>query len=157
MTKQFSHADIQLRDCHADDIDALVQLWYQSWHYAYPDLTHSSPIEDWNTRLIREIIPTSKTIIAENLERKILGFMSICIEENYLSQLFINVKFQGQELGSCLINEAKLVYPNQLNLHTLEHNLASRKFYEKHGFSEGKKSINPINKQVSIHFQWQAD
>ncbi|MDV2991915.1 MAG: hypothetical protein N4J56_001569 [Chroococcidiopsis sp. SAG 2025] len=83
-----------------------------------------------------------------------MGFIVIFIKEQYLDQLFVDVVDQNQGVGSALISKAKAICKQGLSLHTLQQNTKACTFYKKHGFQEGKVSINKVNGQPNIELYW---
>ena len=75
-------------------------------------------------------------------------------KEQCLSQLFIDENYQGLGIGSGLINIAKRLCPQGLNLYTLQENIKARAFYEKHGFKVRTFSINEFNGQPNVEYFW---
>jgi putative acetyltransferase len=88
------------------------------------------------------------------IDNRIIGFTVVILSEQELNQIFIDSDYQNQGIGSILINKAKQICPEKLKLTVLQQNQKACHFYEKHGFTAGKLSINKINGQPSIEYSW---
>lgn len=62
---------------------------------------------------------------------KLLGV--IAFRQNWVDQLYVQTEFQGQGIGSHLLDCAKAAN-EELSLWTFQCNVGARRFYETHGF-----------------------
>ncbi len=58
----------------------------------------------------------------------------LVLEGDWINQLYVDPPWTGQWLGSMLIDLAKELHPEHLDLWTFQSNTAARRFYERHGF-----------------------
>lgn len=98
--------EIHLRPYQARDPDAIVLLWYDTWHATFPDLEHPDPLPLWRRRFVSELLPRGTVWVATHDER-IIGFIVVFIEANYLDQIFVDVTYHGQGIATTLLNQAK--------------------------------------------------
>jgi GNAT superfamily N-acetyltransferase len=63
---------------------------------------------------------------------RIVGYMKL--DEDHLDHLYVAPLWQGQGIGTALLNKAKALSPHLLALSTFQKNARARKFYEIHGF-----------------------
>jgi len=145
---------ISLRLYRSDDLDSVVQLWYRSWHHAFPDLHHPQPIEQWKIRFQKEIEPNEAVWVAER-GHQLLGFFALRESDGYLHQIFVSPEAQGQGVGTLLLKKAKQLSPRRILLDTLQRNTQARRFYERHGFRPGDLATNPINGHPNITYHWE--
>jgi len=143
---------VKIRSYQSDDLENIVQLWYGTWHKTFPHLQHPRSYAGWKQKFY-ELVKDGDIFVAE-VENQIAGFAVILIKEQCLSQLFIDESYQGLGIGSTLINIAKRLCPQGLNLYTLQENLKARAFYEKHGFKVRTFSINEFNGQPNVEYFW---
>src|SRR5260370_24475106 len=84
---------IHLRLYHPDDLEPVVQIWYQSWHHAFPDLRHPQTLGQWRERFQTEILPNESVWIAE-ISDQIVGFMPLRESNGSLHQIFVSPEMQ---------------------------------------------------------------
>ena len=135
------------------DRDAVVSLWYRSWHAAFPDLQHPQPLLVWKERFEREIEPSAEVWVTEQ-DGDVAGFMALLVGQGVLDQLFIAPEWSRSGAGSALVVIAKARCPAGLTLSTLERNAMARAFYERHGFRSGERGVNRVNGQPTITYRW---
>ena len=69
----------------------------------------------------------------------IVAFMAF--QPGWVDQLYVHVDWQGQGLGSQLLNDAKARSPEGLQLHTFQRNENAQAFYQAHGFQEVQRGF----------------
>jgi ribosomal protein S18 acetylase RimI-like enzyme len=69
----------------------------------------------------------------------IVAFMAL--QPGWVNQLYVHVDWQGQGLGSQLLNQAKAHSPEGLHLHTFQRNENAQAFYLAHGFREVQRGF----------------
>ena len=144
---------LTLRPYDPRDLENAVELWYRTWHQTFPHIQHPQPYPAWKTRF-RDDFAGGGDIWVVEVESSLAGFVVVICEEQYLAQLFVDSAYQNRGIGSSLIKKAKEICPQGLKLQTLQQNTNACRFYEKHGFKAGKLSINKINGQPNIEYQW---
>ena len=147
---------MNLRPYRAEDLAAVVALWYRAWHRAFPDARHPQPEKQWRTRFRNEIAPHQMVWVAVDGADgdRIVGFISMVVADGYIDQLFVDPDVQGRGVGAALTAKAKELAPRGLSLHTLQRNAPARAFYEKHGFVAGATGVNPVNGLPNIWYHW---
>ena len=63
---------------------------------------------------------------------EIAGFVGV--DDDEVSQLYVSPPAQGQGIGTALLEHAKTVSPERLELWVFQKNEGARRFYERHGF-----------------------
>ncbi len=133
------------------DLDDVVALWYRSWTHAFPELKHPQTFEQWKFRFQNDYAKQGGVWIA-TAQNQIVGF--VIVSDSIIAQIFVEVEMQNRGIGTGLINHAKSLYPNGLSLTTLKQNQQAQQFYEKHGFVATTAGVNPVNRQLSINYDW---
>ncbi|MGH8000978.1 MAG: GNAT family N-acetyltransferase, partial [Brasilonema sp.] len=123
---------MKVRLYDSKDLEDIVQLWYQTWHQTFPNIQHPQPYSAWKSRFLDDFAVQGEVWVAE-VEHHIVGFVVVIKEKQYLSQLFVNFKYQNCGIGSVILNKAKEICPQGLTLQTLQQNIRACLFYEKHG------------------------
>src|SRR3954452_21544449 len=91
------------------DLDAVVDLWYDSWHATFPDLRHHEPKAEWRRRFEAEIAVEGQIYVAE-VHGRLAGFLAVKDRsggQGYLHEIFVTPEHQGQGIGSALMALAK--------------------------------------------------
>ncbi|KST64939.1 GNAT family N-acetyltransferase [Mastigocoleus testarum] len=127
-----------VRICESQDLSKIVQLWYKTWHYSFPNIRHPQPYYLWEKRFRDEILCRGEVWVAD-IKSQVVGFIVVFRVDNSkttgeLNQIFVDPIFQNQGIGSALINKAKTICPQGLRLTTLQSNTKACYFYVKHGF-----------------------
>jgi GNAT superfamily N-acetyltransferase len=155
--KRASPSDtVRIRPMQENDIHTVVCLWYRTWHATFPDLRHPEPISIWEQRLRADLARRGTIWVAEGHGR-IIGFLVVRVQDNYLDQLFVDHTYHRQGIGTVLLHKARELCPQGLSLHTLQQNVPARRFYERHGFVAGQRGVNPINGQPDVEYHWQPE
>ena len=126
-----------IRPYRPEDLDQVVDLWYDTWHATFPGLRHHEPKDAWQRRFEAEIALEEQVYIAE-IAGRIAGFVAVKDHgggQGYLHQIFVAPEFHRRGIGSTLLELAKELAPAGLCLHTLQRNLQAAAFYERHGFT----------------------
>jgi putative acetyltransferase len=144
---------IELRPYREDDQDAVVMLWWASWHSIRPGLRHPRPLADWHARWANEIVPRQDTVVADE-DGVVVGFAAADVPARLLTQIFITPARKRQGIGHQLLAWAQRSMPDGFVLHTLVDNVASRAFYARHGLVAGDIRINPANGMRTIEYRW---
>jgi ribosomal protein S18 acetylase RimI-like enzyme len=63
---------------------------------------------------------------------RVVGFSGVKDQE--LTHLYVRPESQGRGIGSALLDHAKAVSPERLELWVFQKNEGARRFYERHGF-----------------------
>lgn len=127
---------MDIRPYQPADLDPVVDLWYDTWHAAFPDLTHHEPKAEWRRRFETEIVPQEQVYVAE-VRGRLAGFLALKDRgggHGYVHQIFVSPECQRHGVGAALMEQAKRLAPAGLRLHTLQRNVQAAAFYERHGF-----------------------
>ncbi len=95
----------QLRPYRAEDEDAAIALWLETWQQAYPSIDFVARVAWWRARWRNELVPNATIVVAER-EATPIGFVTID-SSGYLDQLVVGPSHWGSRLGDALIDEAK--------------------------------------------------
>jgi ribosomal protein S18 acetylase RimI-like enzyme len=147
--------EVQIRPLAPQDIEPVGRLWYRSWHHTYPALTHPRPYGEWPDR-VREITSDETLFVAE-VAGQLAAFMALRETDGYLHYLYVDPVFQGQRVGTALLEKAVSLCPNGISLHCVKTNRLARAFYERHGFQPGSERVNPTTGQPSIEYHWRPE
>ena len=79
----------------------------------------------------------------------------LVLDNGWLAHLYVDPEWTGRGLGSRLVNLAKALHPNGLDLWTFQSNVGARDFYERHGFA-ALETTDGANEEGApdVHYRW---
>jgi len=144
----------RVRPYSTADAEAVLGIWWESWHSIAPGLTHPQPFDSWRSRWFAEIAGAQTIVVAANESESLAGFAAAHLPSSELTQLFVAPAFKRAGIGHQLLIWAQHAMPAGFKLRTLTLNLASQQFYDKHGLIRGVAQINPHNGMPVIEYRW---
>ena len=113
---------------------------------------------DAETRLfIRRMVKRSEVWLAES-DGEILGFAALAREADggWLHHLYVGPASHNAGAGSLLLAKAKAELPQGFSLWTFQANLGARRFYERHGLTEARRTRGTDNEEglPDILYEW---
>src|SRR5882757_10888676 len=148
----FMSAPFQLRPYRADDEDAAIALWQQTWQLAYPSIDFAARVPWWRERWRDELVPKAAIIVAEQAST-LVGFVTIDAS-GYLDQLVVAPEHWGSELADTLVDEAKRLSPDRITLLVNTDNARAIRFYRRNGFAFAGEDVNPTSGRPVLRMQW---
>jgi putative acetyltransferase len=145
-------APFHLRPYRADDENAAIALWQQTWQQAYPGIDFAARVPWWRERWRGELVPNAAIIVAEQAGA-LLGFVTID-PSGYLDQLVVAPAHWGSELATTLVNEAKRRSPERITLLVNTDNVRAIRFYERNGFAHAGEDVNPTSGRPVLRMEW---
>ena len=79
---------LRLRPYRTDDQEAVIAIWWDSWHSIHPGLRHPHAFAEWRARWVREIVPAQTIVVADD-EGTIVGFAAADVAVRELTQIFV--------------------------------------------------------------------
>jgi len=141
-----------LRPYRADDEDALIALWRDTWQQAYPSIDFAARVPWWRERWRSELVPKAAIIVAEQ-DGIPVGFVTIDAS-GYLDQLVVAPDRWGSELATMLVNEAKRRSPERITLLVNKDNARAIRFYERNEFAPAGEDVNPTSGRPVLKMEW---
>ena len=133
-----------LRRYTAADEDAAIELWRRTWQHHYPHLNFTERVPWWRDRWRAELVPHARIVVAQ-AEGRMIGFVTVDPQTLYLDQIVVAPEHWGDGVAETLLDEAKRISPNGLDLLVNKDNARAIRFYEKHGFSYAGEDKNPVS------------
>ena len=144
----------QLRPYRANDEDAAIALWQQTWQRAYPSIDFAARVNWWRERWRSELVPNAAIIVAEQ-NGALVGFVTIDAT-GCLDQLVVAPDRWGSELATTLVDEAKRLSPDQITLLVNKDNARAIRFYQRNGFAHAGEDINPTSGRPVLRMEWKG-
>ena len=144
--------EFQLRPYRAEDEDAAIELWRQTWQQAYPLIDFAARVPWWRERWRNELVPNAAIIVAEEAST-LVGFVTIDAK-GYLDQLVVVPSQWGSKLATALVDEAKRRSPNGVTLLVNKDNARAIRFYERNGFVHAGEDVNPTSGRPVLRMTW---
>jgi putative acetyltransferase len=147
-------AQPHLRPYRAEDEDAAIALWQQTWQQAYPAIDFAARVPWWRERWRGELVPNAAIIVAEQTGM-LVGFVTVDAS-GYLDQLVVASDHWGSELADRLVNEAKRLSPDRITLLVNTDNIRAIRFYERNGFVPAGEDVNPTSGRPVLKMAWKG-
>jgi putative acetyltransferase len=141
-----------LRPYRAEDEDATIALWLETWQRAYPSIDFAARVNWWRERWRNELVPKARIVVAEE-NGAAVGFVTID-ESGYLDQLVVAPARWGSELATALLDEAKRISPDHITLLVNQDNARAIRFYQRSGFAHAGEDVNPTSGRPVLKMEW---
>jgi putative acetyltransferase len=141
-----------LRPYHADDEDAAIALWQQTWQRAYPSIDFAARVAWWRERWRNDLVPNAAIIVAQQAN-DLVGFVTID-RSGYLDQLVVAPSQWGSGLADTLVDEAKRRSPDGVTLLVNKDNARAIRFYRRNGFVDAGEDVNPTSGRPVSRMTW---
>jgi putative acetyltransferase len=145
-------AAFHLRPYCAEDEDAAIALWLETWTKAYPSIDFAARVAWWRERWRGELVPQASIIVAESAGA-LIGFVTID-SSGYLDQLVVGTDHWGSDLGNTLVGAAKRLSPAGITLKVNADNSRAIRFYERNGFVHAGPDVNPTSGRPVLKMAW---
>jgi ribosomal protein S18 acetylase RimI-like enzyme len=115
-----------------------------------PELHTPSEIGDWFVGRVKD---TPDAFYVVRCADGVVGYMYLY--QGRLDDLYVLPNRQGLGIGSALIEQAKLLSPQLIELSTFQQNGLARAFYERHGFREiGPANCDNYERDPAVPYEW---
>ena len=126
---------IVLRPVRDAELEALADLWVESWTSTLPDIDFAARRPWLRQRLIDLRAQAVAVIVAvDGAGGRLLGFVSVDRRSGHLDQLAVARQAWGSGAAVALLDEAKALSPGRLDLEVNVANKRAVRFYEREGF-----------------------
>ena len=142
-----------LRAYTSADEAAAIELWRQTWQEAYPAIDFSARLDWWRERWRSELVPSATIVVAE-VAGAVVGFVTVNRTTGYLDQIVVAPQYWGGGIADMLLEEAKRLSPQRLELHVNKDNARAVRFYRKHGFTIAGEDVNPRSGAPVYLMKW---
>ncbi len=141
------------RPYSAVDEDAAIELWRRTWSKHYPHIDFSARVPWWRERWRNELVPVARIVMVD-IDGTLAGFVTVNPKTMYLDQIVVAPEHWGSSVALVLLDEAKRLSPNGLDLLVNKDNFRAIGFYEKHGFAYAGEDKNPVSGIAVNRMAW---
>jgi putative acetyltransferase len=142
----------QLRPYRAEDEDAAISLWLETWRRAYPAIDFAARVGWWRERWGHELVPNATILVAEQAEA-LIGLVTID-RAGYLDQLVVAPEHWGSAVATALLDQAKQLSPGEITLLVNLDNARAIRFYRRNGFVDAGQDVNPTSGRPVLKMLW---
>jgi putative acetyltransferase len=143
-----------LRPYRAEDEEAAIALWLETWQHTYPAIDFAARVPWWRERWRGELVRDASIIVAEQ-SGALIGFVTID-PSGYLDQIVVGTDHWGSDLGNTLIAEAKRLSPHGITLKVNADNARAIRFYERNEFVQAGEDVNPTSGRPVLRMAWRT-
>ncbi len=144
---------MRLRRYAARDEDTANALWLRTWQAAYPQIDFAERLDWWRERWRNELVPACEITIAE-ADSEMIGFVTVDPKTRYLDQLVVAPARWRSGIGAALVNEAKRISPQALDLDVNIDNIRAIEFYRRQAFFITGAGVNSISGKPVHRMSW---
>ena len=144
-----------LRPYSAADEDAAIELWRRTWQKHYPHIDFGKRVAWLRERWRTELVPSARIVLAD-ADGALAGFLTIDPKAKYLDQIVVAPEHWGSDIALALVNEAKHLSPDGIELLVNKDNARAIRFYEKQGFAYTGEDKNPVSGIAVNRMAWRS-
>ena len=123
--------------------------------YTYLPTWQAFTLEQAREVFDRVIRPNCAIWVA-TLDERVVAYLAM--KGTYIDRLYVDPPEWRKGWGTRLVDFAKQVSPNGLELHTHQENVAARALYEHHGFKAVKFSVSPPPESApDVKYHWRPE
>jgi putative acetyltransferase len=146
---------LTLRPYTPADEDTAIELWRRTWAHHFPHIDFNARVNWWRERWRQDLIPVANVVIALE-DETLVGFVTVDPQTKYLDQIVVAPEHWGAGVALALLDEAKRLSPDGLELLVNKDNARAIRFYEKHGFAYAGDDKNPVSGIAVNRMKWPA-
>jgi putative acetyltransferase len=135
------------------DEDAAIELWRRTWAHHFPQIDFNARQAWWRERWKQELVPVAHVVLAD-VDGTLAGFVTVDPKTHYLDQLVVAPEHWGTGVADALLDEAKRLSPEGLELLVNKDNYRAIRFYEKNGFVWISEDKNPVSGLPVNRMRW---
>jgi GNAT superfamily N-acetyltransferase len=144
---------VALRRAGPEDATAVAVLWLRSRRASVPAIpppVHSDDeVRDYFEYVV---VPQGATWVLETSDGPVA---LLALAGGWIDHLYVDPGWTGRGLGSRLVEHAKQLSPDGLELWTFAANAGARRFYERHGFvAVGATGGDNEEGEPDVRYRW---
>ena len=146
----------KLRAFVEDDLPALADFWVAAWRETLPEVDFEAR-RPWLEARLRDVEARGGAIVVGlGPDGRAVGFVTIDFESGYLDQLCVKPAERGSGLAKALIEEAKRLSPDVIELEVNEANPRAIRFYAREGFIGVARGASEASGLATLKMRWRG-
>jgi ribosomal protein S18 acetylase RimI-like enzyme len=146
-----------VRPMEPDDTGAAAEVWWRARVAARAVMPAPVHSEEQVRRWFADVLlADGQTWVAEQ-DGRVVAVLTL--DGDDLDQLYVVPELAGQGIGSMLVDLAKQLRPDGLELWVFQTNLAAQEFYRRHGFAEVRRTDGSHNEERApdVRMAWRPE
>lgn len=144
---------MQFRDVPPEDFAELTDLWVESWKTLGWDIDFDER-RDWLPGYLGELIADGARVIGV-YDTQLRGFFTLNLRSQYMDQICVSPAAFGKGLSRALLNEAKRMSPEGIDLVVNAANARAIQCYLRENFSVSGEGISARSGMKTLKMRWQ--
>lgn len=146
-----------IRPYRPADESAVVGVWHRAGRAAYTFLpTWQRFTQDEAHQVFQQVIAPHCELWVAMREDLIVAYLAL--KKSYIDRLYVDPPEQRRGWGGLLIQHAKALQPDGLELHTHQENHGACAFYERYGFVAVRFGISPPPESApDVEYHWRPN
>lgn len=142
-----------LRELRIGDIPVVARFYQDIRQDTVPLIHDLDEIVTWMTSVL---LPRGSSWVWTHDDAPVAW---LDVHDGWVDQLYCARGVTGQGIGSRLLDHAKSLFPQTLQLYTFQVNVGAIRFYQRHGFTEVKRGDGSGNEegQPDLLLQWSVN
>ena len=137
-----------IREFKADDLDAVMEIWFQTNVEAHDFIPESYWRKNYES--VKGMLPDAEIFIYED-GNIIHGFVGLM--KDYIAGIFIKRNCQSQGIGKSLLAYCKGSH-TKLSLHVYKKNTRAVNFYLRESFMVSKEQTDENTGEIELAMNW---
>ena len=143
-----------LRDFDEADLPALIELWVAAWREAGFAIDFEARRSWLDQRLRSHRADGCAIVVGVDAAGRPAGFVTLDPANGYLDQLCVAPPELGSGLAAALLDAAKRLAPDVVELDVNEDNFRARRFYEREGFQAVTGALSAQSGLPTLRMRW---
>lgn len=140
-----------LRPARSPDAAKISEAFLAARRQALPYLPKVHTDDEIRAWIRDVVVPTTTVWVAE-ADGQVAGFFSLSGEK--LEHLYVHPGYQRSKVGTALLDQARALSPDRLELYTFARNEGARRFYERHGFLAIAFGEDNEENEPDVLYEW---
>jgi GNAT superfamily N-acetyltransferase len=148
---------VRLRRAISSDVASAAEVWVRARHQSAPAIPPPVHTDSEMLRYFSDVVFVNSDMwLAESDDGRVVGVM--VLHQGWLEHLYLEAAWTGRGIGSRLVELAKHLSPDGLQLWAFVSNAAACRFYERHGFVAVEQTDGSGNEEHApdVRYRWRA-
>ncbi|MEJ1158123.1 GNAT family N-acetyltransferase [Prosthecomicrobium sp. N25] len=134
----------------------IVDLWVETWSKTLPAIDFEARRGWFVDHLVAARDDGQAIRVAFTQTGDAAGFLMIDPATGYLDQIAVGSRWWGKGIAEALLEEARRLCPDRIELDVNQDNPRAVAFYRRNGFVEIGEGVNPRSGLATLKLEWRA-